>query len=80
MLKQKGGEAIAARNDADALGDVDEVDVFGDVDHPSEEPVAPASPVAAGLCKGCGARLTLRARVPRLNLCVGWRSESGRIH
>ena len=62
-------EAIAAPDDADVLGDVDEVDVLGDVDrddvdHPSEEPAAPASPVAPGLCNKCGTRETRRAGCP----------------
>ena len=51
MLKQKGLRPFPPAMNADGLGDVDEVDVFGDVDHSSEEPVAPASPVATRDCQ-----------------------------
>ena len=51
MLKQKGLRPLPPAMMPTGLGDVDEVDVFGDVDHSSEEPVAPASPVAARYCQ-----------------------------
>lgn len=56
MLKQTGLKPLPPPDDANVLGDVDEVDVLADVDHPSEEPAAPASPVVAGLCNRCGNR------------------------